>query len=69
MPRKISFDYFFCKMLQEMGRGSTVNIEKRSAINTLRGEGYSVRDIANKLKIPRSTVMYTIQMLKNTRTK
>ena len=49
-----------------MGRGPTVNIENQSAINMLRGEGCSVRDIANNLKISWSTVMYTIQRFRNT---
>lgn len=43
-----------------MGRGKTLSIELRSAINTLREEKYTIREIARRLNIPPSTVSDTI---------
>ncbi|XP_011862993.1 PREDICTED: uncharacterized protein LOC105559370 [Vollenhovia emeryi] len=39
-----------------MGRGPSLSVEKRAAVTALRNDGRSVRYIAEKLNIPRSTV-------------
>lgn len=44
-----------------MPRGKPLNIEKRAAILTLHTEGYSIRAIADKLKIKKSTVHLTLR--------
>ena len=43
-----------------------LNIETRSAIVTLRKEGHTIREIAKKVKIPQSTVGYTLKRFDQT---
>jgi len=49
-----------------MGRGSTLNVEKRAAVTALHNDGYSVRYIAKKLNIPRSIVSDAITRFQRT---
>ncbi|XP_065642492.1 uncharacterized protein LOC136074119 [Hydra vulgaris] len=43
-----------------MPKGKPISVEKRTAILTLLQEGYTVRKIAEKLNLSKSTVSYTI---------
>lgn len=45
----------------KMPRGKPISIEKRAAILTLQTEGYSIRAIADKLQIKKSTVHLTLR--------
>jgi len=49
-----------------MGRGSTLSVEKRAAVTALHNDGRSVRYIAKKLNIPRSTVSDAITRFQRT---
>lgn len=49
-----------------MPRGKPIGTAKRSAIITLHREGYSVRQICNKVKVARSTVHDTITRYQTT---
>lgn len=49
-----------------MGRGPTLSVEKRAAVTTLHNDGRSVRYIAKKLNIPRSTVSDAITRFQRT---
>lgn len=51
-----------------MARGKPVSVEKRASVITLHSEGYSERVIAEKLKIPKSTVHDVIQRYQRTGT-
>ncbi|XP_065658597.1 uncharacterized protein LOC136083116 [Hydra vulgaris] len=43
-----------------MPKGKPISVEKRTAILTLLQEGYTVRKIAEKLNLSKSTISYTI---------
>ena len=43
-----------------MPKGKPISVEKRAAILTLLQEDYTVRKIAEKLNLSKSTVSYTI---------
>ena len=43
-----------------------LDVEKRAAVVTLRGESYTIREIAQKLKLPRSTVSDTLKRFTET---
>ena len=51
-----------------MGSKKSLSIDKRSAIVTLRNEGYTIREIAKKLRVPKTTVAKTITKSKETGT-
>lgn len=49
-----------------MVRGPTTSLEKRASIIALHNEGFTIRYIANKLKLPRSTVGDAITRFRKT---
>ena len=48
-------------MHQYLEMAKTISVQTRSAIMTLRKEGYSLRNIASKLKIPYKGVQSTVK--------
>lgn len=44
-----------------MPKNRELSIEKRAEIITLHREGYTGREISNKIKIPQATIAYTIR--------